>query len=136
MADQEKLENQGFKINDRRRFSPEGQPLDKAVGEVAETAKESMEGAAAASTNPPFAEPPADFASLLLSLAAGAQSALGIAPHPLTGKLEKNLAQAKYSIDLLEMLQEKTQGNLLKEEDKLLEALLYDLRMRYVEAKK
>ncbi|HCU25081.1 MAG TPA: DUF1844 domain-containing protein [Deltaproteobacteria bacterium] len=67
---------------------------------------------------------PADFASLILSLATAAQSVL-----------EKDRPQAQYHIDLLGVLAEKTKGNLSPEEEKLLQALLYDLRMRFVEAK-
>ncbi|HEX5035245.1 MAG TPA: DUF1844 domain-containing protein [bacterium] len=68
-------------------------------------------------------------------MAASAQAALGISPNPRNGKLELRLPEAKYSIDLLAMLQQKTQGNLSPEEEKFLQALLYDLRLRYVEAR-
>ena len=59
---------------------------------------------------------------------------LGLFENPLTGKREVNLEQAKYSIDLLQILQDKMRDNLTDEEDKLMSAILYDLRMRYVEA--
>ncbi len=130
MANQEDIENQGFKVNDRRRFAPDGTPLkeETTIPKTAE-AKRSSPGEAAQDI-------PVDFSSLLLSLAAGAQSGLGLSPHPLTGKVEKNLTQAKYSIDLLGLLEEKTRGNLQPEEKKLLETLLFDLRMQFLEAKK
>lgn len=133
-SDKEESENQGFKVQDRRRFAPDGTPIDDHSKEKAAPSTSSE----AEVPKPPSSEPdlPVEFASLLLSLAAGAQAALGIAPHPVTGKLEKNLKQAKYSVDLLGLLEEKTKGNLSKEEAQLLEALLYDLRMRYIEAKK
>ncbi|MCE9625266.1 MAG: DUF1844 domain-containing protein [Deltaproteobacteria bacterium] len=141
MSSEEELENQAFKVQDRRRFHPDGSPVEGS--EPAEKANPPQATAEKADSPPPSPtsaaeerprDIPADFASLVLSLAAGAQSSLGISPHPLTGKPEKNLPQAKYSIDLLGMLQEKTRGNLGPEEAKLLEALLFDLRMRYVEA--
>jgi hypothetical protein len=53
--------------------------------------------------------------------------------NPVTQKIEKNLEQAKYSIDILEVLQEKTRGNLGEEEKKYLDNVLFDLRMNYLE---
>lgn len=131
MASKEEEENQGFKVNDRRRFQPDGTPAEETVASAAPE----PEPPAPASEKAPEREIPADFVTLLLSLAASAQSALGISPNPRTGKVEVRLPEAKYSIDLLSVLQEKTQGNLNTEEQKFLQALLYDLRLRYVEAK-
>ncbi len=59
---------------------------------------------------------------------------LGLFDNPMTGKRQVDLEQAKYSIDLLQILQDKMKGNLTDEESKLMSAILYDLRMRYVEA--
>jgi len=59
---------------------------------------------------------------------------LGLHQNPVTGKIQKDLDQAKYSIDLLQILKDKMQGNLTQEEEKFINAVLYDLRMRYVEA--
>ena len=141
MSDAEELENQGFKVKDRRRFHPDGSPIEgaeDAAGSASAAASEPTEPKAppADKVEPPPREIPADFSSLILSIAAGAHSGLGLAPHPMTGKLEKNLSQAKYNIDLLGLLQDKTKGNLSPEEAQLVEAILYDLRMRYVEAQK
>ncbi|MCB1215038.1 MAG: DUF1844 domain-containing protein [Deltaproteobacteria bacterium] len=63
-----------------------------------------------------------------------AQSALGMSPYPATGSVQKDLESAKQSIDCLGALQEKTQGNLSAEEAHLLENILYELRLAYVEA--
>lgn len=125
-------ENHEFKINDRRRFQADGSA--KAEEETRESAASAPRDAERAGSYE--AVLPADFSSLLLSLAASAQMALGISPHPLTGKLEKSLLQAKHAIDMLSVLDEKTKGNLSGEEDKLLQALLYDLRIQYVEISK
>ena len=57
---------------------------------------------------------------------------LGDLPHPTTKKRSVNLPQAKYLIDLLGMLEEKTRGNLSAEESQLMQDLLYQLRMRYL----
>jgi len=59
---------------------------------------------------------------------------LGLFDNPITGKRQTDLEQAKYSIDLLQILKDKMKGNLTDEEEKLISAILYDLRMRYVEA--
>lgn len=61
---------------------------------------------------------------------------LGLAPHPETGKQEVNLNIAKQNIDLLEMIQTKTKGNLTKEEETLLERVLFEVRTKFVEVNK
>ncbi|OGP14540.1 MAG: hypothetical protein A3I75_00685 [Deltaproteobacteria bacterium RIFCSPLOWO2_02_FULL_50_16] len=76
--------------------------------------------------------PTIDFATFLLSLASSAQIQLGLTPHPETNKKESHLEGAKQTIDILGLLQEKTKGNLSENEAKLLEAILYDLRMVFV----
>jgi len=73
------------------------------------------------------------FSTFLYSLGSAALIALGVAPNPVTGKIEKNLDLARQNIDLLALIKEKTKGNLTPEEQSLLDNLLYDLRMRYVE---
>lgn len=82
-----------------------------------------------AETNPAA---PIDFTTFVLSLASSAFVHLGDAPHPESQKLEANLPLAKQTIDILGMLQEKTQGNLTPDEERFLRALLSDLRLRYV----
>ena len=77
--------------------------------------------------------PTADFNLFLSSLSMQAMVALGEVPHPMTGAPQEDLEQARYIIDVLGILQEKTQGNLTQEESGLLEGLLYELRMKYVE---
>ena len=75
------------------------------------------------------------FAQFLLSLGTTAAIHFGDLPDPVSGeKGETNLLAASQMIELLGMLQEKTRGNLEPEEAKLLEDLLYDLRMRFVQA--
>jgi hypothetical protein len=60
---------------------------------------------------------------------------MGLVENPVTRKVEKNLELARHSIDMLDMLKKKTKGNLRKEEEKLLDELLYDLRMKFVKVK-
>ncbi|MDI6642075.1 MAG: DUF1844 domain-containing protein [Elusimicrobiota bacterium] len=73
------------------------------------------------------------FVSLVLSLSSAAWHQLGKVPNPSTGKIEKNLNEAKLSIDFLEMLSEKTKGNLSQKEEKFLMSVLTDLRLNYVD---
>lgn len=80
--------------------------------------------------------PHVDFATFVLSLSHSALLHLGEAPHPETGNVEKNLALARQTIDLIAMLEEKTKGNLTGDEERLLAQILYDLRMRFVEVSK
>ena len=77
---------------------------------------------------------PIDFSTFVLSLSSSAAFHLGIAPHPEGGAQEQNLPMAKQTIDILSILQEKTNGNLTGEEERLLSEVLYNLRMAYVRA--
>jgi hypothetical protein len=72
--------------------------------------------------------------NFMLSLSTSALIQLGEIPDPITKQPVKELTLAKQTIDLIGMLQEKTKGNLTPEEEKMLEYILYDLRMRYVKA--
>jgi hypothetical protein len=74
----------------------------------------------------------ARFDLFVSSMAMEALIGLGDAPHPATRKTSTNLAQARYVIDLLGMLAEKTKGNLSVDEERLLKDTLYQLRMRYL----
>lgn len=77
-----------------------------------------------------------DFSTLAFSFATSALINMGIAPDPLTNKTEKNLDLARQNIDILTILQEKTRGNLTDEESKLIESLLTEVRLRFVESSK
>ncbi len=113
-------EDKGFKVVDRRHASA----TEPAAGEAPEP--------------PPAQEDlqPIDFSTLCLSLSTSALIHLGVMTHPETGKVEPHLPLARQTIDTLGMLEEKTRGNLTKDEARLLEHLLYDLRVKYVEAGK
>lgn len=78
------------------------------------------------------AEDPASFANFMMSIASNAASSLGMMEHPVTGKREVDLELGKHWIDILGMLQQKTRGNLLAQEQQVLEGLLADLRMQFV----
>ena len=78
------------------------------------------------------AEDPASFASFMMSIASNAASSLGMMEHPVTHKREVDLELGKHWIDILGMLQHKTRGNLVAQEQEVLESLLADLRMQFV----
>ena len=70
--------------------------------------------------------------SLIYSLSATAMHQLGKVSNPVTSKTEKDLDQARLSIDIIEMLNEKTKGNLTPEEAKLISSTLASLQLNYV----
>jgi hypothetical protein len=80
--------------------------------------------------------PPVDFSTFILGLASTAFIQMGATPDPSGEPAELNLVMARQTIDIVGLLREKTRGNLTDEEQKLLDALLYDLRLQYVEAQK
>jgi hypothetical protein len=77
--------------------------------------------------------PPASLELLLTTLATESLIAMGQIPHPATGKIEVQRHQATYLIDLIDMLREKTKGNLNPGEQQLIESMLHQLRMVFVE---
>ncbi len=77
---------------------------------------------------------PVSFAQFVVSLGSSALVHLGEIPDPGQGGVQKNLGLARHTIDLLAVLKEKTKGNLDDEEGRLLDALLFDLQKKYVEA--
>ncbi len=79
-----------------------------------------------------FEMPPVDFNLFISSLGMQALMALGEIENPVSGKKDKQLPQAKYLIDTLEMLQLKTKGNLDTQEANAIEQMLYELRMKYI----
>jgi hypothetical protein len=74
------------------------------------------------------------FSMIVSSFVAQALISLGDMPNPVDGKRIRDLEAAKFSIDMLQILLDKTQGNLTDEENAMLSGALYDLRMRYVSA--
>lgn len=73
------------------------------------------------------------FQGLVVSLAAATMQHLGKTLNSATGRIEKNLAAAQGTIDMLDMLEAKTKGNLAEGEAKLLRGVLAELKMNYVE---
>jgi hypothetical protein len=121
MASEEKEQERGFTVVDKR----------GDAGEDEDAAPEADEQPAGG------ALPTVDFSSLCLSLGTSVLYHLGAVGDPETGAKAPapNLPLARQTIDILEMLQVKTQGNLEAEEAKLLEGLLFELRVRFVEVR-
>lgn len=87
-----------------------------------------------ADPEPNVAPDPIDFSTHVLSLASSAMIALGKMPAPGGEQIDVDLETAKHLIDVIGMLVEKTRGNLDESESKLVQSLLYDLRVAYVDA--
>jgi hypothetical protein len=136
----------GFTINDRRAFTDGGDPRqDELVGQRqpgepggqgGNDARDPSDGLAAAPEEPSGAFPAVDFHTFVLSLGSSALLHLGELEHPEVGAPQVDLGLAKQTIDILAMLEQKTKGNLTSAEAKLIESLLYDLRLRFVESSK
>ncbi len=77
-----------------------------------------------------------DFTTLVMSFASAAMMSMGRVPDPATGTIHRDLAIAQQNIDILTLLQEKTRGNLNADEERLMDQILYELRMTFVEAMK
>ena len=116
----------GFTVTDRRSFSEGGEPRDPAQSPPPAT-----DPAPAAAGAPNL--PAVDFHTFVLSLGSSALLHLGELEHPEVGAPQKDLPLAKHTIDILAMLEAKTRGNLTGPEEKLIQSLLYDLCLRYVE---
>ena len=77
----------------------------------------------------------ASLSTLILSIASSSTMSMGLATNPDSQKIEKNLPMAKFNIDLLIMLQEKTKNNLDDQESQFLDSIINDLQMKYVQIK-
>ena len=118
-------ESKGFTVNDRRHFTADGSP--RAPGKEKPTA---VPGSDAEAVQPSPLPASADFASFLLSLAGQASALLGLDAEG--EKPPVDLEGARHIISVLEMLKDKTEGRRSAEEDRLLEGLLYELRIAWV----
>jgi hypothetical protein len=147
-------EEKGFIIKDRRTLSGEEGEAGPAEGTAGadEFAREKIEEAAAGPEAREQARKAADaaaeaaagarregghlpqvsFSTFIFSLSSSALVHLGEIPDPNSQERQIDLPMAKQIIDTLGMIQDKTKGNLDPEEERMLQSVLYDLRMRYV----
>jgi len=100
--------------------------IDESWKETVEKEKETLK------EQGKFIPPEPDFNFFITTLALQATIALGTVANPATNQKEEDLSQAKFLIDTLGLLKEKTKGNLNTDEVNLLENVLYELRMQYV----
>lgn len=140
-----------LKVTDRRKFNFDGSTRE-GVEIERETPKPKIEEQKVAESIPepiinedfadepeldeteiPGANDPASFVNFLSTLATNAAASLGAMPHPVTGQRSVDLESGKYWIDVLSMLKEKTQNNLHPQEQGLLDGILGDLRMQFVQ---
>ncbi len=128
-------ENEGFEIKDRR-FSSKNEDEKQKIFEEQKLGQEKPVVKEQTSTQQSSSEEAlqVNFSALIFSLGTQALIQLGEIEDPATKKKDKNILLAKQTIDLLSILKDKTKGNLTKEEDSMLSSLLYDLRMRFVNA--
>lgn len=104
--------------------------IDESWKEAAQKEKETLK------KEGKFIPPEPDFGFFITTLALQASIALGQTPNPATNQKEEDLSQAKFIIDTLGMLKEKTKGNLNTDETNLLENVLYELRISYISKQK
>lgn len=122
----------GFRIVDKRTSAKPEEEIktEKSHEEKVEEKKEAEQDVGKKTYE--LSQP--DFATLILMLSSTALIHLGEAPDPASGKASKNIEEARYIIDIISMLKDKTEGNRTEGESKLIENMLYDLRMRFVNA--
>jgi hypothetical protein len=152
--EEEKEQSKGFKVEDRRRFSAEGElkPEHRGQEEIprqestASRASEAVTTSTERETPPPAhaeaakafsqpreATPEITFGTFVVGLSTQALMHLGEIADPQTNQRAKDLPAAQQLIDIIAMLENKTRGNLDHDEQAMLDAILFELRMKYVE---
>jgi hypothetical protein len=154
-SEEEKEQSKGFKVEDRRRFSAEGElkpehrgPEQAAAQSSADqtTAESATSAAGGSAQNRPQegqtfrtfsprgeAAPEITFGTFVVGLSTQALVHLGELPDPHTNQPAEDLSAAQQLIDIIAMLENKTRGNLERDEQTMLETILFELRMKYVE---
>jgi hypothetical protein len=157
MPREEEEKPKAFKVEDRRRFSAEGELKPEQAREEPSRAEPPPATGPRADDNTPRTDSPPrtgtgpnfttgaphdrqggaagelTFATFMVGLSTQALVHLGEIPEPHSGKAEGDLRAAEQVIDIIAMLSEKTRGNLDPDEAQLIETILFELRMKYVE---
>jgi hypothetical protein len=126
MADDKKLI-----IDEDWKSQVEAERAEAAKPKPAATETPAADEDSAELADPPF--PPASFEMLLTTLATEALVALGQVPHPVTGKVQMQRNQAKFLIDTVDILRQKTAGNLTTSEQQVIDSLLHQMRLVFVQ---
>jgi hypothetical protein len=122
MNERQEQDPQPIKVTDKRKFTEQGQRRPEApASERAQPCGQPQ-------------SPAIDFASFVTSLSTAALLHLGEFENPETGKRERNLVYARQHVEIISMLREKTAGNLSADEQRLIDALLAELQIKYVKA--
>jgi hypothetical protein len=130
-SDKEKEEQEkSFTVRDKRFSAHKEAEVDSKIKEE----KKGTESQGADSSEQQVELPEINFVNFLFSISTSALIQMGEIEDPISQQTVKNLPLAKQTIDLIGMLKEKTKGNLTPDEAKLIENILFDLRMRYVKA--
>lgn len=119
------MDAKDFKVVDKRRFTDTGEQKTGAEHEPEKPHD-------VQNTQDARNIPPVDFSTFILSLSTSVLLHLGEIPDQQTKKAAKNLELARHTIDIIDMLKQKAKGNLTEAEAMLIDNILYDLRMRYV----
>lgn len=138
----ERKDTDGVKVKDRR-VSAQSEPAPRTPAADARAAAAADPASATsqegdgeprerdATCDEPI--PEVDFVTFVVSLSTNALVSMGMLPRPDTGEKKRDLPLARQTIDILALLQQKTKGNLTGEEERILDTVLYDLRMTYVQ---
>jgi hypothetical protein len=138
---EEEDKEKGFAVRDKRVFADgkvedrEDKEEPKAREEPSERQERQEQERSEAESREDIPLPEINFSNFIFSLSTSALIQLGEIPDPVSNQTNKNLPMAKQTIDILGILQEKTKGNLTSDEEALIQNVLYDLRMRYVQAR-
>jgi hypothetical protein len=125
-------EEKGFVFKDRRKIFSDTEK--EAEPRKPEPEEKPAEEKAETQSAPPPPLPEINFSTFIVSLSTEVIFHLGEYPHPVTGEKNKDLPMAKHVIDTLAMLKDKTKGNLTEDEARLMDGMLYDLRMAFIRA--
>ncbi len=134
----EEKDEQSFTFKDKRRFDSSGEDREEGAEQAGEQpVKEAAESPAAAAETRATSEAAGErsdlaFSTFIVGLASQAFMFLGAIADPADQQIKKDLEQAAAMIALVEVLREKTRGNLTEDEDSMFEDVLYQLHMRYV----
>ena len=140
-----------FKVVDRRTFSEDGSVRERSAEDERTGPVEIRGGRQASASSRPASAPsrrepePTEFSeeqgdqgfeTLVSYLSTTAMFQLGLLPGPSGERIPTDLENARRTIDMLEVLQHKTRGNLTPDEESLIETVLYELRMSFVEVER
>jgi len=128
-------EKKGFTVTDRRVKIDEGAQAQEPPSQTESAAQPGPEAAQNAEPDPACSAPYPEmsFASFIISLNTSALIHLGLLPDPAGEQVEKQVELARQTIDLIAILKEKTKGNLAREEADLLDNVLFDLRIKFLD---